>query len=288
MPDTTPAVWSDGDPLMEAVASAVWEQCNTEGPSAVVDDPRNIAAVAAKVARQLLGTTVAEGAAEPTPAELIRDSVAEWLKDCVWLTVDDEPMALAESWPTARALIDAIHTAAGLAAAPPAPVDRAATLRDAADFAETLRQFTPATGARKAAQVSENVGILRVSEALRYLADLPAAGVQQTTTADRAAALGMTPTEYRQHSHTTAVQQIQAAAKGLFAGTAIRVMDALEEPAAGVQPPTTTEAQHLGRKCACGHANRWHLPDCRDPKGQACDCLSFTPPAAPAAPENRP
>ncbi|MFD3646354.1 DUF6011 domain-containing protein [Streptomyces cyaneofuscatus] len=51
----TPAVWTDGDPLMEATASAVWEQCNTEGPSIVVDDPRTIAAVAATVARQVLG-----------------------------------------------------------------------------------------------------------------------------------------------------------------------------------------------------------------------------------------
>ncbi|GGZ51568.1 DUF6011 domain-containing protein [Streptomyces rubiginosohelvolus] len=51
----TPAVWTDGDPLVEATASAVWEQCRTEGPSTVVDDPRTIAAVAATVARQVLG-----------------------------------------------------------------------------------------------------------------------------------------------------------------------------------------------------------------------------------------
>ncbi|XMN09337.1 DUF6011 domain-containing protein [Streptomyces griseobrunneus] len=51
----TPAVWTDSDPLMEATASAVWEQCTTEGPSTVVDDPRTIAAVAATVARRLLG-----------------------------------------------------------------------------------------------------------------------------------------------------------------------------------------------------------------------------------------
>ncbi|MFJ3283308.1 hypothetical protein [Streptomyces halstedii] len=54
--DPAPAVWVDGDPLMEAMATAVYEQCRTE-PSIVVDDPRNIAAVAATVARQLLGTT---------------------------------------------------------------------------------------------------------------------------------------------------------------------------------------------------------------------------------------
>jgi hypothetical protein len=50
-PTPTPAAWIDGDPLMEAIAAAVWKQCRTEHPSSVVDDPRNIAAVAASVAR---------------------------------------------------------------------------------------------------------------------------------------------------------------------------------------------------------------------------------------------
>ncbi|TXS63817.1 hypothetical protein [Streptomyces sp. sk2.1] len=50
------AVWADSDPLMQAIAAAVWEQCGTEN-SIVVDDPRTIAAVAATVARQILGTT---------------------------------------------------------------------------------------------------------------------------------------------------------------------------------------------------------------------------------------
>ncbi|MBT3077591.1 MULTISPECIES: hypothetical protein [Streptomyces] len=49
MSDTAP-VWVDGDPLMEAMAAAVWEQCRTEN-SIVVDDPRNIAAVAAPCTR---------------------------------------------------------------------------------------------------------------------------------------------------------------------------------------------------------------------------------------------
>lgn len=48
-PDT-PA-WTDGDPLMEAIAAAIWEQCRTEGTSLVVDDPRNIASVAAHTIR---------------------------------------------------------------------------------------------------------------------------------------------------------------------------------------------------------------------------------------------
>jgi hypothetical protein len=45
------AIWVDGDPLMEAIAAAVWEHCRTERPSRVIDHPRNIAAVAAAVAR---------------------------------------------------------------------------------------------------------------------------------------------------------------------------------------------------------------------------------------------
>lgn len=69
-PEPGPApVWSDGDLLMVATASAVWEQCRTEN-SLVVDDPRNIAAVAATVARQLLGTTTSEGRPSPAAAPL--------------------------------------------------------------------------------------------------------------------------------------------------------------------------------------------------------------------------
>jgi hypothetical protein len=52
----------------------------------------------------------------------------------------------------------------------PAPTDRATVLREAADIAESLRQFERATGARWSAQVSENVGILRVADHLRRLA----------------------------------------------------------------------------------------------------------------------
>lgn len=46
-----------------------------------------------------------------------------------------------------------------------------AVLRAVADMAESLRQFEPATGPRKSAQVSENVGVLRVVEWLRRIAD---------------------------------------------------------------------------------------------------------------------
>ncbi|MFH9824008.1 hypothetical protein [Streptomyces bobili] len=52
---SNPNDWTDGEPLMEAIATAVYEQCTTEPTvGLVVDDPRNIAAVAAAVARRLL------------------------------------------------------------------------------------------------------------------------------------------------------------------------------------------------------------------------------------------
>lgn len=56
--DDQPAIWSDTDPLMQAIAAAVYEQCETHPElSLTVDDPRTIAAVAATVARRILGTT---------------------------------------------------------------------------------------------------------------------------------------------------------------------------------------------------------------------------------------
>jgi hypothetical protein len=76
---STPAVWIDGDPLMEAIAAAVYEQCGTDPMSSiVVDDPRNIAAVAATVARQVFDATTAAAAPEPkTPTEeqIVREHV---------------------------------------------------------------------------------------------------------------------------------------------------------------------------------------------------------------------
>ncbi|MFJ6559919.1 hypothetical protein ACIQMV_08560 [Streptomyces sp. NPDC091412] len=58
--DAVPGAWEDGDPLMEAIAAAVWEHCNPQGTSVVVDDPRNIAATAAAVARTLIADEVVE------------------------------------------------------------------------------------------------------------------------------------------------------------------------------------------------------------------------------------
>lgn len=55
------AAWSDDDQLMQAIASAVWELCRNDEHTNVYDDPRNIAAVAATVARQHLCAPTAMG-----------------------------------------------------------------------------------------------------------------------------------------------------------------------------------------------------------------------------------
>ncbi|MFG6296954.1 hypothetical protein, partial [Streptomyces rochei] len=81
------AVWVDGDPLMEAIAAAVWEHCDTSGGHSIVtDDPRNIAAVAATVAR------AEPAAAAPLPpadqTTPLRDRIAEALLDHLSRTAD--------------------------------------------------------------------------------------------------------------------------------------------------------------------------------------------------------
>ncbi|MFJ8727708.1 hypothetical protein [Streptomyces sp. NPDC093269] len=62
--DPTPAVWIDGDPLMEAIAEAAWNRCERGGNSTVFDDPRNIAAAVANAARAIVLREAAEAVAE--------------------------------------------------------------------------------------------------------------------------------------------------------------------------------------------------------------------------------
>ncbi|WP_399553856.1 hypothetical protein OG473_39335 (plasmid) [Streptomyces anulatus] len=182
MTDTTPAVWSDGDPLMEAVASAVWEQCRTEN-SIVVDDPRNIAAVAATVARQLLGTTTGAGpAAVPSTAAMLStpcdacDHTLNWHRNDVGCTV---PRCVCGRFQ------DPVE-----ATAPPAPADRAAEAKAAttirrlrAERAELSRQLDCLRG-----DMRDMESCVREQDAeferIRRLADGAAAGVQPPTTTE--------------------------------------------------------------------------------------------------------
>jgi hypothetical protein len=149
---TQPAAWVDGDPLMEAIAAAVWEHCCTEGTSLVVDDPRNIAAVAAAVARAQQPAELSRAQAEAyqyrtalqgaarraalpavqvpaTDRAALRDRIAEALADedartCGWgHAFLDRYGADAET----DGFVDAVL------AVLPAPTDRAAVYAEVAD-----------------------------------------------------------------------------------------------------------------------------------------------------------
>ncbi|MFH9236072.1 hypothetical protein [Streptomyces globisporus] len=179
-------------------------------------------APALAVARQLLGTTEGEGAADrcsacryvpcgscPTP------ETHNWGCGC---PTDQAPAAkrveaehvlydaLTKGTRHAQVrqhIIDAYRTAViaeHTHAAPPAPADRAAALREAADIAESLREFNSPSLARNAAQVSENVGILRVADQLRRLAGEAAAGVQPPTTSEATRSYRL---EHRRPGETT-------------------------------------------------------------------------------------
>ncbi|MFB6665915.1 hypothetical protein [Streptomyces parvus] len=212
------AVWVDGDPLMEATACAVWEQCRTEN-SIVVDDPRNIAAVAATVARQLLGTTAAE---DVTPSADRRDRYAAAIRETDGWVLDDGQHMIDAVMAVADSEIAAAHTAlrrgnsrladenARLhAAAPPAPADRAAEVEDLRAELDKLIRWHKEDGAQaikaaatikrlraERAELNRRLDCLRGDmrdmesslreqdaefERIRRLADGAAAGVQPPT-----------------------------------------------------------------------------------------------------------
>ncbi|WP_331764499.1 hypothetical protein [Streptomyces anulatus] len=215
MPDTTPAsdrtadgrtTWPTAEPLQQAAdlrraagdpLLADWLDATANAlawlaPYCDNEPGYGMWEAALAVARQLLGTTVAEGAADrcsacryvpcgscPTP------ETHNWGCGCpsdvaaAYASCPGYEMAPS---PCRCPCYGCEHNCAAHQppAAPPAPADRAAVLREAADIAESLREFTPAYGARKSAQISENVGVLRVADHLRRLAGEAVAGVQQT------------------------------------------------------------------------------------------------------------
>ncbi|MDQ0792031.1 hypothetical protein [Streptomyces sp. B1I3] len=107
-----------------------------------------------------------------------------------------------------------------------------ATLADAADHHPAGDAGLVATITHPAIAVAR--GILDEHEAQQ-----PAPAV---TTAGKAAALGMEPTDYRRYSHDAAMEQVREAARGLYAETGQRVVDALEQPAPSVTEEPEVEA----------------------------------------------
>jgi hypothetical protein len=78
--------WVDGDPLMEAMAAAVWELCERSDSGLVIDDPRNIAAAASLAAVRILGRDRCIHV-KAVHDELHTSSVA----DCPWCKTKAQP-----------------------------------------------------------------------------------------------------------------------------------------------------------------------------------------------------
>ncbi|MGW1440310.1 hypothetical protein ACWD7M_34320 [Streptomyces griseus] len=175
-----PAVWADGDPLMEAIAAGVYEQCGTDPVSSiVVDDPRNIAAVAAAVARQLLGTTVDEGA---TAVLEPQDHPGADLFVALQHAGLDADEANRRMYAYARMVLRQEKATA----APPAPADRASVIDEVATALEKRHTELINYAAEHASDALED----RAQEwawaaaTVRALADGAAAGVQPPTTGE--------------------------------------------------------------------------------------------------------
>jgi hypothetical protein len=233
---TPPAVWIDGDPLMEAIAAAVWERCERSDSGLVIDDPRNIAAAAAAVVSSVGQAPATDRTAELTAA--IYDALVDFQRTAQLASLQHAQIRqhLAEHLAGALALRMGIE--------PTPETVRAATLREAADIAESLRQFEPAYGARKSAQVSENVGILRVADKLRRLAveaAVPGRTTDETAAVDRGAVLLEIATTLDQLAETDMIRKRRSlgTARRLLAGELRRMAD--DAPAVGgAQQPKET------------------------------------------------
>lgn len=218
------AVWVDGDPLMEAIAAAVWEQCGrSDSGSCVEDDPRTIAAVAAAVS-------------VPPPAPRADDRGA--LRDRIAERPERYAVAIHDAMESDLSLVDQ------------EPGQQALFAR-AADAVMALADSEQATLRRKLAaaeKIRENADFhLGQEMARRQLAEKEAARLS----ADQAAVLNAAA----QHLYTALFPAVyddmgQKAAEGVNrAVSELRRLAAASGPVAGEQQNETPEAE----SAACGH-----------------------------------
>ncbi|MGW2048628.1 hypothetical protein ACWCPF_26105 [Streptomyces sp. NPDC001858] len=122
----------------------------------------------------------------------------------------------------------------------------------AADVAEDV-----AESLRKDHEFERSTGALDVMTELRRLAaEQPTE--TQASTADKAAAQGMSPAEYRAASHRSAVEQIRTAAQGLYATAAIRVMAALDAEQPDTLTPRRGDPVEAWLKARRKYTTTWH------------------------------
>lgn len=114
---TIPA-WQDGDPTMEAIATAVYEHCEVaRGTGLVIDDPRNIAAAAVAGIRDAARQAAGQPAADEAPQYGVNGCTCRpWTNrgdGARWCTPDDT-VDMVAGWDPGPGCPR--HPAAGLAA----------------------------------------------------------------------------------------------------------------------------------------------------------------------------
>ncbi|WP_093802234.1 hypothetical protein [Streptomyces sp. Wb2n-11] len=207
------------------------------------NDPRSDA--------ELVAVSLSLVSGKPTPAvrlspdrAALRDRIAETLRECgIYDTEERLWRSLSPAW------LEEIGPAV-LAVLPP-PADQAAVL------AEAIRRVED-----PAERAKTTTGLGLGWEAARDVLRRMTAEAQQqpeTTTADKAAELGITDTQYRACSHRAAVEAVRAAMPGLYASVALRVEDAL----AVTQQQECTLCGHLtcmgGKPCGVISTERGEL-----------------------------
>ncbi|MFD8970512.1 hypothetical protein ACFV0C_36920 [Streptomyces sp. NPDC059568] len=228
-------VWIDGDPTMEAIASAVWKQCHTQG-TVVADDPRNIAAAAVAAVRTAAG--------QPADRAAVRQHIAEAFARYDW--------NVAPAFRSVNPNADHYGLADAVLAVLPEPVDGAAVLREAADY---LLARCPYLGRDDALRKCPCVAV----EELRRLAD----EAQQPTTDDacRPVEVDGVPVRVRGRGEFT---ERDAAFFGEIVRAAKRRYEAEHaQPDAPEQPDGLCAVTFVGGgRCAqlAGHSDGLHMP----------------------------
>lgn len=243
--DAVPAAWVDNDPLMETIAETVWAHCRTEGTSLVVDDPRNIAATAAAVARHF-----AAAVSVPPPADqtALRERIAEALMR--WAEGNNDQRYASMRRPeTVRA--NAYSRADAVLAVLPEQTDRAALLREAADtvFALEFHKCGRANTDFVSFEHAWDLGTIDAADELRRVAaeEQPAETQARWTAAIRIAALEeAAQLAVAENATCPAVGPCQPCQTR--ERVAAELLRAAERPAVGEQPETQE-----ARPCGSAH-----------------------------------
>ncbi|MFF7096377.1 hypothetical protein ACFY9A_28880 [Streptomyces rubradiris] len=202
--------------------------------------------------------------APTTDRDTQRERIAEAL-DALQGTAHHLPSA------TRQRVIEAV-----LPAVLPAPDQQAAVLLWAADQIDAETQRLRADGVL---EPNKYRPCRDASAQLRRLAG--EAQQDARSTAEKAADLGLTDTEYRARSHAAAVATVRAAIPGMYAHVGFRLEDVLneaneEQPTNNAREAQQDPTQDGEARCTCGHLATIHTGARRFCAVPSCSCSQYT------------